>query len=466
MDAVLDHIERRRDKFVEVLTDLLRIPSISADPEHKADVLRAAEHVAAILRGEGIATVEVVPTAGHPIVLGTHVTDPAAPTVLVYGHYDVQPIATPKEWTSPPFEPVVRDGKIWARGSTDDKGQLLTHVLAAGAFLATEGKLPVNLKLLLEGEEEVGSRNLAEFVKQHRDRLACDVVVISDTAMASPGVPSICTGLRGIAYVEMTVRAATQDLHSGAFGGAVDNPALVLARVLGALKDAETGRILIDGFYDDVRAVDPQELRDWQELGEQETDYLAMTGAPALFGEKGFSLLERIWVRPSLDVNGIWGGFTGEGSMTVLPARASAKVSMRLVPDQDPHRAVSMLRKRIEALLPRTVVLERFDDLHGGIPWTARLDHPVMKAAFAAVEKGFGRRPIGTREGGSIPIVPMLQDTLQAPVVLLGFGLHDEGAHGPDEHFDLSNFHHGIRSSAHFLREVRNLPRSGGKFTA
>ncbi len=466
MDAVLQHIDARKEESVRMLADLLRIPSISADPDRKADVRRAAEHLAGILRGEGIPEVEVVPTPGHPIVLGKWAGDPPAPTVLVYGHYDVQPIATPDAWTAPPFEPVVRDGKIWARGATDDKGQLLTHVLAAGAFLKKEGKLPVNLKFLLEGEEEVGSRNLADFVMANRERLACDVVVISDTAMAGPGMPSICTGLRGIAYVELTVRAATQDLHSGAFGGAVDNPALVLARVLGALKDPGSGRILIDGFYDDVRTVDAAERDGWSRLGDQDGRYLEMTGAPALFGEKGFSILERIWARPSLDVNGIWGGFTGEGSMTVLPARASAKVSMRLVPDQDPHRAVALLRERIEALLPPTVVLERFEDLHGGVPWVAPAGHPVLQAAFTAVEKGFGKTPLATREGGSIPIVPMLEETLAAPVVLLGWGLHDEGAHGPDEHFDLANFHGGIRASAHFLREVGSLPRNGGRFSS
>lgn len=465
MEAVLQHIDARKEESVRILADLLAIPSISADPERKGDVRRAAEHLAGILRAEGLPDVEIVPTPGHPIVLGKWTGDPSAPTVLVYGHYDVQPIATPDAWTAPPFEPVVRDGKIWARGSTDDKGQLLTHVLAAGAFLKKEGRLPVNLKFLLEGEEEVGSRNLADFVKANRERLACDVVVISDTAMAGPGIPSVCTGLRGIAYVELTVRAATQDLHSGAFGGAVDNPALVLARVLGALKDAKTGRILVDGLYDDVRTVDAQERAGWSRLGDQDTHYLEMTGAPALFGEQGFSVVERIWARPSLDVNGIWGGFTGEGSMTVLPARASAKVSMRLVPDQDPHKAVELLRRQIEKLLPPTVVLERFADLHGGVPWVAPAGHPVMKAAFAAVEKGFGRTPLATREGGSIPIVPMLEDTLRAPVVLLGWGLHDEGAHGPDEHFDLANFHGGIRASAHFLREVGALPRNGGRFS-
>lgn len=459
MDSVLEALERQRDRSVDILREFLRIPSVSADPERAGDVRRAAEHLAGILRSQGIPEVEVVTTPGHPVVVGECKADPSAPTILVYGHYDVQPIADLSAWTSPPFEPVVKDGKIWARGATDDKGQLLVHVLAAGALLSETGQLPVNLKFLLEGEEEIGSRNLADFVRANRERLACDVIVISDTAMAGPGVPSICTGLRGIAYVELTVRAATQDLHSGGFGGAVDNPALVLGRALGALKDPHTGRILIDGFYDDVREVSAEERAGWKRLPDADKRFLEMTGAPRLFGEEGYSVVERVWVRPSLDVNGIWSGFTGKGSMTVLPARASAKVSMRLVPDQRPDKAVALLRRQLEKVLPPTVVLERFDDLHGGIPWTANLDHPAIRAAFSAVEKGFGRSPLGTREGGSIPIVPMLQDTLAAPVVLLGFGLHDEGAHGPDEHFDLNNFQAGIRTAMHYLRDVREALR-------
>ncbi|MFN8176966.1 MAG: dipeptidase [bacterium] len=459
MDLVLEAVEKRRDRSVDILSEFLRIPSVSSDPQRKADVQRAAQHLAGILRAEGIRSVEVVPTAGHPVVVAEHGGNPGAPTVLVYGHYDVQPIPDPSLWTSPPFEPVVRDGKIWARGATDDKGQLLVHVLAAGAHLAATGELPVNLKLVLEGEEEIGSGHLADFVREQRRRLACDVVVISDTAMAQPGVPSICTGLRGIAYAELTLRAARQDLHSGGFGGAVDNPALVLGRVLGALKDPRTGRILIDGFYDDVRDVSAEERSGWKRLADPEARYLGMTGAPRLFGEEGYSVVERVGARPSLDVNGIWGGFLGTGSMTVLPARASAKVSMRLVPDQRPETAFAQLRRQVEKLLPPTVVLERFTDMHGAVPWVANLDHPAMRAAFRAIEKGFGATALGTREGGSIPIVPMLQDTLEAPVVLLGFGLHDEGAHGPDEHFDLGNFHAGIRTAAHYLREVREAVR-------
>lgn len=456
MQSVLDLIESRQARYVDVLREFLTIPSISADPARVGDVRRAAEFLAGVLRAEGMSKVEIIPTGGHPIVWGEWLGDPQAPTVLVYGHYDVQPIATPEAWTSPPFEPVVRDGKIWARGATDDKGQLLTHAFAAGAHLAASGRLPVNVKLLFEGEEEVGSEHLASFVQQNLARLACDVVVISDTALAGPGIPSLCTGLRGIAYCEMTVRCATQDLHSGGFGGAVDNPALVLARTLGALKDPVTGKILIDGFYDDVRPVPAAEREGWKKLPEPEAEYLRMTGAPRLFGEAGYSLLERIWARPSLDVNGIWGGFTGEGSMTVLPARASAKVSMRLIADQTPDGAAALLERQVRKLLPDTVVLERFKALHGGDPWVA-WEHPAVEAGFRAVEKGFGKKPLAAREGGSIPIVPMFQKQLRAPVVLLGWGLHDEGAHGPDEHFDLGNFRCGMRSAAHFLREVREV---------
>ena len=455
MQSVVQAIEKSRDRSVGILTEFLRIPSISTDRGHRDDVRRAAEFLADQFRAAGISTVEVMATGGHPVVYAEWLGAPEAPTVLVYGHYDVQPITDPSLWTSPPFEPVVREGKIWARGATDDKGQLLVHLLAAGAHLAENGRLPVNVKFLIEGEEEIGSEHLAGFVREHRQRLECDAIVVSDTAMYSPDTPSICTGLRGIAYTQFTLRGARQDLHSGSFGGVVDNPAIVLARLIAGLKDPVTGRILVEGFYDDVEEPEPEELEGWAKLPASEDRLLAMTGSPRLFGEAGRTVLERVWSRPTLDVNGIWGGFTAEGSMTVLPARASAKVSMRLVKNQSSDEAAAKLKHHIERALPDSVVLERFENLHGGEPWTCSLDHPAVRAAFAAVDKGFGSPPVPTREGGSIPIVPMLAETLEAPAVLMGFGLHDEGAHSHDEHFDLNNFQAGIRSSAHYLHELR-----------
>jgi acetylornithine deacetylase/succinyl-diaminopimelate desuccinylase-like protein len=453
--AVEAVIQEQREESVHVLEELLRIPSISADSERAGDVKRAAEFVAGRLRRGGVETARVVATKGHPIVCGEWLGAPDQPTVLVYGHYDVQPIVDPGEWTTPPFDPAVRDGKIWARGSTDDKGQMLAHVLAVSAHLEAEGRLPVNVKFLIEGEEEVGSANLGPFLRSERERLACDAVVISDTAMYAPGVPTLCTGLRGIAYTELTVRGAATDLHSGQFGGAIDNPALALARVLAGLKDPDTGRILIDGFYDDVREPSEEERAAWRRLPEAEAGFLRAAGVPRLWGEEGWSVLERVWARPSLDVNGIWGGHTKPGeSMTVLPARASAKVSMRLVPDQRPADVAAKLERHLRSHLPPTVTLERFRDLHGGSAWTTSVGNPAVQAAFRAVERGFGKKPVPTREGGSIPIVADFQEVLGAPVVLMGFGLPDERPHGPDEHFDLGNFQRGILSAAHFLREI------------
>jgi len=456
VQAVEKAIESRQEESIRILKELLRIPSISADPERKGDVRRAAEYVAGLLRDAGLPTVEIVPTSGHPVVYGEWTGAPGMPVVLIYGHYDVQPIVDPSLWTDPPFEPVIRDGKIWARGATDDKGQLLVHVLAVAAHLKAGGQLPVNVKFLLEGEEEVGSAHLEEFVREHRARLACDTVMISDSSMYAPGIPSICTGLRGIAYVELTLRGADTDLHSGSFGGAIDNPAIALARLIGGLKDPATGRILIEGFYDDVVEPDPREKAGWGALPDPEPEFLRMTGVKGLYGEQGRSLLERVWSRPSLDVNGIWGGHTKPGeSMTVLPARASAKISMRLVPNQSPEDVVRKLKRHVEAAMPPTMRLEAYSELHGGEPWTTSIEHPAVRAAFRAVEKGFGTTPVPQREGGSIPIVALFRDVLEAPVVLMGFGLPDERAHGPDEHFDLANFQGGIRSAAHFLNEMR-----------
>ncbi len=454
MNGVIDAIERERDRFVHVLEEFLRIPSVSTDGERRADVQRAAEYLAQRFREAGLPRVEIAPTKGHPIVLAEWTKAPGAPTILVYGHYDVQPPGDPTKWTTPAFEPSIRGGRIYARGSTDDKGQLLTHLFAAEAHLRETGRLPLNVKFLIEGEEEIGSEHLEEFLVAERERLACDAVVISDTTMFAPGVPSVCVGLRGIAYTELTLRGASVDLHSGAFGGAIDNPAYALAQLLLTMKDPQTGRILVDGFYDGVVEPSREEKEGWEKLPHSDAQFREMTGVPALFGEEGRSTLERIWSRPTLEINGIWGGFTGEGSMTVLPARASAKISMRLVANQDPDDIAEKLEAHVRRHLPETVTLERFRNLHGGRPWTTSLDHPAVRAAFRALEKGFGKAPVPTREGGSIPIVHSFTNELGAPAVLLGFGLSDDGAHGPDEHFDLGNFQGGIRTSAYLMEEL------------
>jgi acetylornithine deacetylase/succinyl-diaminopimelate desuccinylase-like protein len=461
VEAVIEAIERHRERSVGILRDFLRIPSISSDSRRKEDVRKAAEYLADVFRGQGIESVEIIPTDGHPVVYAEWLGAPGAPTLLVYGHYDVQPIADEKEWITPPFEPHVENGKIRARGSTDDKGQLLVHVLAAGAHLSTNGALPMNVKFLIEGEEEIGSAHLETFVKANRERLACDAIAISDTHMYAPGIPSIATGLRGIAYVEFTLRGAKADLHSGGFGGAVDNPAIALPRLLAGLKDEKTGKILIDGFYDNVLPVSDAERAEWAKLPEPDRRFLEASGASVLYGEEGYGVLERVGARPSLDVNGVWGGFTGEGSMTVLPARASAKVSMRLVPNQTPDEAARKLKRHLEAHLPETMTLERFEDLHGGMPWTCSLDNPVVQSAFRAVERAFGKAPVPLREGGSIPIVQMFADELKVPVVLMGFGLPDEAPHGPNENFDLGNFDLGIRSAAYYLEELAGALTGG-----
>ncbi len=463
MESVIKAIEQRRERSVEILQEFLRIPSISTEPNHAGDVSRAAEYIAGIFRESGIEKVEILPTDGHPIVYAEWLGAPGAPTLLVYGHYDVQPIVDAAQWSSPPFEPRIEDGKIWARGATDDKGQLLTHVLGASAHLSETGSLPLNVKFLIEGEEEIGSEHLQEFVEENRERLACDAVVISDTSMYSQGVPSICTGLRGIAFTEFTLKGAAADLHSGGFGGAVDNPAIVLSRLIAGMKDEETARVLIEGFYDDVQDIPAAEREGWAKLPDPEGKFLAAAGAKKLYGEQGYTVVEAVGARPSLDVNGIWGGFTGEGSMTVLPARASAKISMRLVPNQKPADIAAKLKTHIEKNLPDTVTLERFLDLHGGMPWTCSVDHPAVQAAFRAVEHGFGTTPVATREGGSIPIVQMFADVLEAPAVLMGFGLPDEAAHGPDEHYNLDNYQGGIRSAAWYFTELAGALTSGTK---
>jgi acetylornithine deacetylase/succinyl-diaminopimelate desuccinylase-like protein len=434
------------------LFDLLEIPSVSARSEHDADTRRAAEWVAGSLRSAGlVATVHE--TAGHPVVVGEYRDAPSgAPTVLVYGHYDVQPAEPLDLWTSPPFAPTVRDGRIYARGSVDDKGQLFLHVKALEAHLAVRGRLPVNVVVLAEGEEEVGSPHLAPFIEMHRDLLRCDAVVISDSAMFAPGLPSVLSSLRGLAYFQIDVQGPAQDLHSGSYGGAVVNPAMALARILATLHDAD-GSIAIDGFYDAVREWPAHVLEQMRGLPFEEDAFREETGAPALGGERGYSVLERLWTRPTCEVNGLLSGYTGEGAKTVLPAKAMAKVSCRLVPDQDPTDIERVMRAHVARVAPAGV-RATVTALHGGRAWRAELDGPLFDAARRALAAAFGREPVITGEGGSIPVVGDFERVLGAPVLLMGFGLPGENAHAPDEWMSVENFTKGMRGVAVLWEEL------------
>lgn len=443
-----------QDRTRNELFDFLRIPSVSARSEHNADTARCAEWFADSLRAIGLTT-NIHQTPGHPIVVGEwRNAGPAAPTILVYGHYDVQPAEPLELWDSPPFEPTVRDGNIYARGSVDDKGQLYLHVKALEAHLATRGKLPVNVIVLAEGEEEVGSVNLSSFVEQHKDLLACTGVVISDSAMFAPGLPSILSSLRGLAYFEITVQGPAGDLHSGMYGGGIMNPAMALARILATMHDAE-GHILIPGFYDNVKDWGVEARAEMKKLPFDDASFLKDTGSPSLFGEKGFTTPERLWMRPTCEVNGMLSGYTGEGAKTVLPAKAMAKVSCRLVPDQKPEEIEALMKAHVERVKPAGVTV-KVEHLHGGAPWRAELDGPLFDAARRALASAFDREPVITGEGGSIPVVGDFQRILNAPVLLVGFGLPGENAHAPNEWMSEDNYHRGMRAMAALWDELES----------
>jgi acetylornithine deacetylase/succinyl-diaminopimelate desuccinylase-like protein len=449
-----DFLQRNRDKHLDELKEWLRIPSVSAKSEHKDDTARAAEWLAERMREAGL-TVEIIATAGHPVVLGEwRGAAQGAPTLLIYGHYDVQPAEPLEEWKSAPFEPEVRDGNLFARGSVDDKGQVYLHVKAVQALLAEDGTLPANVVFVIEGEEEVGSPNLAHFLRDNAQRLACDAVVISDTTMFAPGLPSITTGLRGMAYMEVRVQGPSVDLHSGAYGGAVVNPANALARIIAQLHD-DRGRVNIPGFYDKVRELTAEQRDGISKLPFEEENLRKEVGSPKLGGEEGYGPLERIWARPTLDVNGLLSGYTGEGAKTVLPSKAMAKVSMRLVPDQDYKEVERAFIDHVQSLAPEGVTVEVLA-LHGGQPWFAEGSGPVFDAAARALEKAWGRKPVYIREGGSIPIVQAFQETLGgAPALLIGFGLPGENAHAPNEWMSVENFHKGAEAIAMMYEELR-----------
>ncbi|MBI1883765.1 MAG: dipeptidase [Chlamydiae bacterium] len=452
MQQVLSYIQKHQNDFLNNLNECLRIPSISVSPSHVSDVARCADFLAQRLKEMGMKRVEIFPTKRHPIVYAEWLEAPGHPTVLVYGHYDVQPVDPLNEWVKPPFEPDIRGGRLYARGSVDDKGQVYIHLSALEAYFRTWGRLPLNVKVLIEGEEEIGSPSLKNFLKEQKNLLKADEVIISDTPMLDREVPSICYGLRGLCYMEIHVSGSSQDLHSGMWGGTVENPVHVLAGILSKLKD-KNGRILIPGFYKDVYPLSKTERRMLARLPASEKKLLKVTGSLKFTGEKGFSTLERMWARPTLDVNGIFGGFSGEGSKTIIPAKVGAKVSMRLVPDQDPDKIASAFKKHVEKISPLTVNVKVIKH-HGSRAFLERLNHPIFEVAKRALEKAFGKKAHFIREGGSIPFVRTISDILKKPCVLLGFGLPDENAHAPNERLDLVNFFKGIEGMAYFYGDL------------
>lgn len=462
MEAVQTYIENNKERFLEELIAILKIPSISADPAHAVDVKKAAAAMAEALQEAGLETTQIFETEGHPIVFGEKKVNPSWPTVLVYGHYDVQPPDPIELWESPPFEPVIKktethpNGAIYARGACDDKGQVFMHIKAIEAMLKHDS-LRCNVKFLLEGEEEVGSENLAGFCHEHREILKCDVVLISDTSIISNETPSITSGLRGLCYVEVTVTGANRDLHSGVYGGAVANPINVLSQMIASLHD-EDQRITIPGFYDKVQELSQQERVDMNKAPHDEEAYKRDLGIEAVMGESGYTTLERTSVRPTLDVNGIWGGYISEGAKTVLPSKAHAKISMRLVPDQDPDEIVVLFTDHFKAIAPDGVKVD-VRPHHHGRPAVTPVDSVEYKAASMAMEQTFGKKPIPARGGGSIPIVSLFEEELGVKSVLMGFGLDSDAIHSPNEHYGIFNFYQGIRTIPYFYQfygELKN----------
>jgi acetylornithine deacetylase/succinyl-diaminopimelate desuccinylase-like protein len=445
-------VEANKDRFLDELKTFLRIPSISTLPEHVPDVQRAAGFVADSLKTAGLENVEIIPTAKHPLVYADWLHAPGKPTVLCYGHYDVQPPDPLELWTTPPFEPALRDGNLYARGSADDKGQMYMHIKAVEALRAVNGTLPVNLKFLIEGEEEIGGESVAKYVAENAAKLKADVALVSDTALYAEGIPTLCIGLRGLIYTEIEVRGPSRDLHSGLYGGAAPNAVFALIELVSKLKDV-SGRIMIPGRYGDVQQPSPAEKQSWSTLPFNEQEFLKNeVGSKGLTGEKGYSVLERVWSRPTLEVHGIAGGFTGAGAKTVIPARAVAKVSMRLVPKQDPDKILASYKKFVRDSTPAGVESE-IRVLSSGPAIMVNPDHPAIDVAARAFKDILGRDTVFVRSGGSIPIVGDFAKHLGIPTILMGFGLPDDGLHSPNEKFKLSNYYSGIMTIAHFFEQ-------------
>jgi acetylornithine deacetylase/succinyl-diaminopimelate desuccinylase-like protein len=462
MDRLKPYLSEHQERFIQELLELLKFPSVSADPAFSQDVLNTADAVAEALRQAGCDAVEVCDTKGYPIVYGEKAVDPALPTVLVYGHYDVQPPDPLGLWNSPPFEPVIREtalhpeGAIYARGASDDKGQMYMHIKALECMVRT-GSLPCNVKFMIEGEEEVGSSSLEAFLKENREKLANDIILISDTGMIAKDVPSVTTGLRGLSYVEVTVTGANRDLHSGLYGGAVANPINVLAKMIASLHDADN-RVTIPGFYDRVVELTAQERALMAEAPFDLEAYKKALDIDAVYGEKGYTTNERNAIRPTLDVNGIWGGYTGEGAKTVIPGQAHAKISMRLVPNQDWHEITELFTRHFESLAPEGVRVE-VRPHHGGQAYVTPIDHIGYQAASRAYETTFGTRPVPHRGGGSIPIVPLFERELGSKTILMGFGLDSDAIHSPNEHFGVWNYLKGIETIPYFYHYYTELAK-------
>jgi acetylornithine deacetylase/succinyl-diaminopimelate desuccinylase-like protein len=454
MQTIKQYVEDNRQRLLDELFDLLRFPSVSADPKYKPHVLKTAEFVAQKLIEAGAEKVEVCQTAGYPIVYGEKMIDASKPTVLVYGHYDVQPPDPLELWKTPPFEPTVRDGKIYARGACDDKGQFYMHVKAFELMMST-GTLPCNIKFMIEGEEEVGSDNLGVFVKQNKERLKADVVLISDTSMLSMENPSLETGLRGLSYLEVEVTGPNRDLHSGVYGGAVGNPITILAKMIASMHD-ENNHITIPGFYDKVIDLTPEEKNALNAAPYDEAEYKKDLDIAEVWGEKGYSTLERTGTRPTLELNGIWGGYTGEGAKTVLPSKAHAKISMRLVPNQSSQEITEIFTKHFEKIAPPYVKV-KVTPHHGGEPVVTPTDSIAYKAAQKAIAESFGKEPIPTRGGGSIPIVALFEAELGIKTVLMGFGLDSDALHSPNEKYDIYNYYKGIETIPLFHKYFAEL---------
>jgi acetylornithine deacetylase/succinyl-diaminopimelate desuccinylase-like protein len=455
MENILKYISENQNRFLNELNSLIAIPSVSTSNEHQADMTRCAEWLSDHLKRLGLNNTQIFRTPGHPIVYGGWLGAPGKPTVLVYGHYDVQPAEPLELWKSPPFEGTIRDGNYYARGASDDKGQIFVHLKSIEAFMKNSGSLPINIKIILEGEEEIGSENLEPFLRQHKDLLKADLVLISDTSMFARGVPSVCYGLRGLSYVQIDLVGPDKDLHSGSYGGSVHNPIQALTEIIASLHDKK-GKIDIPGFYKDVRKLSKEERSAFKKLPWNDKKFAKELGVKKLYGEEGFTTLERLWARPTLECNGIWGGFIGEGAKTVLPSKASAKISMRLVPDQKPEKIAKLFEKHINKISPASVKVT-VKNLHGGEPAITPINSPGVQTAIRALEKGFGKKPLYQREGGSIPIVVQFKKILGIDSVLLGFGLPDENAHAPNEFLYLENFFGGIRTVAHFYNELPNF---------
>ena len=449
MEHVKEYIEEHKDRFLEELFGLIRMPSISSEADKKEEMIRAAEYWKKSLREAGADRTEIFETAGNPVVYGEKIIDPAFPTILVYGHYDVMPVDPVELWESPPFKPEVRDGKIYARGADDDKGQAFMHAKAFELMVRTN-TLPCNVKFMIEGEEEVGSMSLPAFCLEHKELLKSDIILVSDTGMVSMECPSITVGLRGLAYMEVELTGPKRDLHSGIFGGAVANPANALARMISSLTD-ENGTISIPGFYDDVLTISMEERAEMAKAPFNEENYKKSIEVDELYGEKGYSTKERTGIRPTLDVNGIWSGYTGEGSKTVLPSKAYAKISMRLVPNQDHHKISGLFEKYFISIAPHSMKVN-VKALHGGQAYVSPIDTIGYKAASKAIEATFGKKPVPVRSGGSIPIIPQFEEILGIKTILLGFGLESDDAHSPNENYPLFNFYKGIETIPYFYR--------------